>query len=55
MESYTCPTLWSWHFSPDAGRLVFLLDTAVQSFLGDLHHFSVLDKGAESRREDKNH
>lgn len=42
MVNYTNPTLGL--FSLGAAHLVFLLDSTVQSFLGDPRHFSVLDK-----------
>lgn len=42
MVNCTNPTLGL--FSLGAAHLVFLLDSTVQSFLGDPRHFSVLDK-----------
>lgn len=53
MVNCTKPTLGL--FSLGAAHLVFLLDSTVQSFLGDPHHFSVLDKSADSPTTDKMH
>lgn len=53
MVNCTNPTLGL--FSLGAAHLVLLLDSTVQSFLGEPHHFSMLDKAADNPTADKIH
>lgn len=53
MVNNTSPTLGL--FSLGAAHLAFLLDSPVQSLLGEPHHFSMLNKAADSLTADKIH